>query len=480
MSLLLSDSNAGMMARRTIPLIILVPPFLGLLRTLGGSMGWFDEGTGRTLLIVGIILVTLPLMWNTLRVVARQEDAEKAANRYIEDTLESLADGFLRLDSNWRFTYVNREAERIIMDRDRLLGRRWQDVFPEAVGAPIQATMRRVIQERVSVTVENYYEPWKRWFLLKLYPMDDGGLTSIFTDITEQKRMQDAIRNSEVHLAEELARRTDQVTRAERALARNERMAAVGTLASGLAHDINNIAMPLGLRMERLLRTPGMSADLKSELSAVTALLEHLRSMSKNLSLFSRDPEQEGIVGYTDLATWWGSVEMLLASSLFSGRAGNVRLVGDIPRKLPPVKVSPHRLTQAVINLVHNARDAILARGTECETNGDGVAPQGTITIQARISKDEPAVTLTVSDDGCGMAPEVMRRAFEPFFTTKDRSSSVSSGSGLGLSLVQAICERSGGTLEIDSEVGRGTTITMVLPIASDSEEALAAEQSIS
>jgi signal transduction histidine kinase len=477
MRLLLSDSMAGIMARRALPVVILVPPLFGWLRNLGGEMEMYDEGTGRTLLIVSIILVTVTVLWHTLRVVARQEEASNAANRYIEDTLESIADGFIRIDPEWRFTYVNREAERLLMERRLLLGKAWHDVFAAAVGTEMEFAMQRAMNTRVPIEIEHFYEPWQRWFLVKLHPMEDGGLSSVFTDITSQKSLQDTIRNNEIYLAEELARRTDQVVRAERALARNERMAAVGTLASGLAHDINNITMPLGLRMERLLKNPSVSRELKGELSAVTALLDHLRSMSKNLSLFSRDPEQEGTVGSTDLSTWWASVEMLLASSLFGSKrtaANQIKLRGEIPRGLPAVNVAPHRLTQAVINLVHNGRDAIMARGLDCNTNGDGDGLQGTITIRARTHAQGPdsSVAVSVIDDGCGMSPEVMTRALEPFFTTKDRSEAVSSGSGLGLSLVQAICERSGGSLEIESEVGTGTTVTMVLPIAGQPQEA--------
>jgi PAS domain S-box-containing protein len=485
MRLILSRSGAGTIARRALPILIISPLALGWLRTVGGREGWFDDGTGRSLLIVSIILITVAVLWNTLRVVANHEEAQQKVDRYIEDTLESLADGFIRLDPEMHFTYVNRQAERMLMERKALLGRRWQDVFPAVVGGDLDRGMQRVLRDHMPMEIENYYEPWKRWYLVKLYPMEDGGLTAIFTDITAQKALQDMIRDSEVRLADELARRTDQVVHAERALARNERMAAVGTLASGLAHDINNIAMPLGLRMERLLKSRAIDAEMKAELTAVTALLDHLRSMAKNLSLFSRDPEQEGIVGFTDLASWWAGVEVLLASSLYGNKGGHVtiRLNGDIPAGLPPVRVSPHRLTQAVVNLVHNARDAIMARGEDCDGSGNGSDEEGagTITIHARARDDDAAIALKVIDDGCGMAPEVMRRAFEPFYTTKDRSNTgAGSGSGLGLSLVQAICERTGGSLDIESKEGVGTTVTMILPVASDTEEAMTGSREIS
>jgi PAS domain S-box-containing protein len=398
--------------------------------------------------------------------VAAKENAERSASRYIEETLESLNDGFLRMDAQGRLTYVNRSAETMLMGRSEMLNRTWQELFPAAIGTDIDVAMQRVMQEKISLEIENHYAPWNKWYLVKIQPMDDGGVTTVFQDITEAKRMREALQQTEAHLEQELARRTEQVTRAERALATNERMAAVGTLASGLAHDMNNIAMPLELRMKRLLEDPSLTPEIRTGLGAVRTLLDHLRHMAKNLSLFSRDPEQEGVVGTTQLAPWWSDVEGLIASSLFAKRDGYIELRGDIPPALPPVNVSPHRLTQAILNLVHNGRDAILAAGLERVEPRD-IA--GHIRIEARRPENESFVMIAVSDDGTGMTLDVLRRATEPFFTTRDRSESPGgSGSGLGLALVQSICERSGGSLSITSEVGRGTTITLLLPVATE------------
>jgi PAS domain S-box-containing protein len=284
--------------------------------------------------------------------------------------------------------------------------------------------------------------------------------TGYLRDITERKQADDRLQTA-------LATRTAEVQRAEKALATAQRLASVGTFASGLAHDITNITLPLGTRLDPLLKAPNLTDEQRSNFSVILALLDHLRIMAKNLSLFARDPEQEGIIGSTELASWCANVHGLLESSL-GGPHGDsrVRLKCDIPAGLPAVAIAPHRLTQAALNLVHNARDAILAKqhAQGCaKTNGHA----GSITIEAAANSSESAVALKVIDDGLGMTPDVLRRAIEPFFTTKDRPTAAGvAGSGMGLSLVHAICARAGGTLDIDSQPGKGTTITLTLPVA--------------
>ncbi|HVZ94177.1 MAG TPA: ATP-binding protein, partial [Phycisphaerales bacterium] len=200
-------------------------------------------------------------------------------------------------------------------------------------------------------------------------------------------------------------------------------------------------------------------------------LLDHLRAMANNLSLFSKDPQQEGTEGRTDLARWCGQVRGFIEASAGS----SVYIKWDIPDSLPEVAIAPHRMTQAVLNLVHNARDAILSmKGPLAGTPG-----AGRIDVEARLDPTASAtnrrVVVKVSDNGVGMDEETKRRCIEPFFTTKDRSGAgtPSGGTGLGLSLVHAIVERVKGRMEIDSEIGVGTTITMRLPLAEPSLSSL-------
>lgn len=299
------------------------------------------------------------------------------------------------------------------------------------------------------------------------------------TDVTERRQMVEALRAHRDNLQQLVDARTSELLKAHARAATQERMAAVGTLAAGLAHDMNNLLLPLGMQLDLLNSggplspgrvPPAIPPEVKEELAVLSSLLGHLRALAHNLSLFTRDPSKEGIQGRAKLADWCAQVSKLIHASVGSG----INVTWDCAPTLPEAAIAPHRLTQAVQNLVHNARDAILSRRSAGEAAGgrDGVVlgcPVGTIAVAARQGEGEQFIELSVTDDGSGMSEEVLRHCREPFYTTKDRPASAgtpSGGSGLGLSLAHQIVEGVGGEMLIDSTLGQGTTITLRIPVA--------------
>lgn len=120
-----------------------------------------------------------------LKLAETRQRAEQQASRI----LESITDGFIALDRDWRVTYVNSQAEQLNgMARESLLGRDHWEIFPEAIGTTVDREFHRAVAERVPVEFENYYAPWSRWFHLKAYPTAEGGLSAFFEDITEGKQ----------------------------------------------------------------------------------------------------------------------------------------------------------------------------------------------------------------------------------------------------------------------------------------------------
>ena len=129
-------------------------------------------------------------------------DTPAAGNLSLPDidteVLERITDGFIALDSDWRITYFNGEAERLNnMRREDILGKNHWELFPATVGATVYCELHRAFTERVPVDFENYYAPWKRWFHVKAYPASDGGLAVFYEDITDRKAVQEALRRSE-------------------------------------------------------------------------------------------------------------------------------------------------------------------------------------------------------------------------------------------------------------------------------------------
>jgi len=128
----------------------------------------------------------------------RIEREQQELHQQIATTLESISDGFMRFDRDWRIVYVNAEAERINQrPREEMLGKSHWELFPATVGTRLEDEFRRAVADRVKVEFENYYEPWGRWFAINGYPSPDGGLAIYFRDITERKHAEDAARRAE-------------------------------------------------------------------------------------------------------------------------------------------------------------------------------------------------------------------------------------------------------------------------------------------
>ncbi len=128
-----------------------------------------------------------------------QADAERrAAQRRVATTLDSVTDGFIRFDRDWRVVYVNAAAERLNrLPRDETLGKTVWELYPAVVGTEVEAAYRRSAAERVAVDLEHYYEPWDQWHALRCYPAEGGGLTVLMRDVTDRKRDEARLQASE-------------------------------------------------------------------------------------------------------------------------------------------------------------------------------------------------------------------------------------------------------------------------------------------
>jgi len=210
-----------------------------------------------------------------------------------------------------------------------------------------------------------------------------------------------------------------------------DRLASLGTLAAGLGHDMNNVLLPVRARLNAL-EHGGLSPAAVRHIRAVRRSIAYLQHLSDGLHFLALNPDGPGIAGdadeTTNVATWWTNMGPLLRKSL----PPHVKLSVRLPRDLPEVRIPPHWLTQAILNLMVNAGEA---------------APKGRrgahVRLSAQTVDDGPNATvrLSVSDNGRGMAPAIQRRAFDPFFTTKAREM----GTGLGLPLVRKVAARAGG-----------------------------------
>ncbi len=242
--------------------------------------------------------------------------------------------------------------------------------------------------------------------------------------------------------------------RAEGALRQAQRMEAIGQLTGGVAHDFNNL-LTVVLGNIDILQRRGASKD-----AAVTARLDAIRSAAERgatltshlLSFARRQPLMPKPV---DLNATVSGMQNLLDSAV----GLRARIEFDLEPGLWPAMVDQNQIELLILNLVINARDAMIIPGVIT------IVTYNTFRTRSSAPDAPPPgdyVRIVVRDTGSGMSPEVLNRVFEPFFTTK----ALGAGSGLGLSQVFGTARQSGGAVKIESEVGRGTIVTVDLPCA--------------
>lgn len=228
-----------------------------------------------------------------------------------------------------------------------------------------------------------------------------------------------------------------------------DRLASLGTLAAGLGHDMNNVLLPVRARLNAIEHT-GINSAALTHVKAVRRSVAYLQHLSDGLHFLSVDPDGLGVADVTnaetDLHRWWSQVGMLLRKVV----PAHVRVVASFSKLLPAVRIAPHWLTQAMLNLIVNAGEAIPAQRRD-----------GRVRISALLADDGQAINVMVTDNGRGMTASVQRRAMDLFFTTKPRGM----GTGLGLPLARKVADRAGGKLVITSKPRRGTTVELGLPL---------------
>ncbi len=243
------------------------------------------------------------------------------------------------------------------------------------------------------------------------------------------------------HLEEMVDARTAELKATHEQLRQADRLASIGTLAAGLGHDMNNVLLPIRARLDAI--GAGLSAEGKEHAEAIRRSLAYLQQLSDGLHLLALDPEDSEASGLaTNVGEWWRQIGSLMTKAAPKRIAFQV----DLPTDLPEIAVPPHRLTQAILNLVVNSGEAI---------RGEGI-----IRIWGRDVAEAGVVRIGVTDSGEGMTEAVRRQALDPFFTTKKRGL----GTGLGLSLVRGVAQAAGGSVSIESAPGKGTTVTLDLP----------------
>jgi two-component system NtrC family sensor kinase len=269
-----------------------------------------------------------------------------------------------------------------------------------------------------------------------------GTLATRFNTMTaELGRATQALRDSADELERKVEQRTAELRTMQGHLVQAEKMAAVGKLSAGVAHEINN---PLtGILTNSSLMLEDLPADHPWRDDVQTIVNETLRcrKIVKGLLDFSRQSKpQRTLLQMNEI------IEDVLALVRNQPAFSGVTVSYDLDPALPTILADADQLRQVVLNIVLNAAEAMTARG-------------GELRLASRGLPDRQAVEITFADTGPGIPDEVQARMFEPFFTTKK------TGTGLGLSIVYGIVERHRGSLRVEPTPGGGATFRLTIPV---------------
>ena len=266
-------------------------------------------------------------------------------------------------------------------------------------------------------------------------------------DITERHRAEDALR----HSTGELQIALEELKKAQAVMIRQEKLASIGTLASGVAHEILN---PLNIisTIIQLLQMEELPAQAREQLDEVMGQIRRATKITNNLRMFSHQKEAE--ISTVQVNSLIDRTLVLVEHDL---NLDNILVERDYDPELPEIEADDDQLAQIFLNLISNARDAMAGRRDR--------------RITIRTQRAEDGVTISFVDTGGGIPQPYLDKIFDPFFTTKNPGH----GTGLGLSIVYSIVESHNGTIEVLSEEGRGTEFVIHLPAANRAEKKTAA-----
>jgi signal transduction histidine kinase/CheY-like chemotaxis protein len=268
-----------------------------------------------------------------------------------------------------------------------------------------------------------------------------------------ERKLRETLQSMNEVLEDRVAERTRELGQAQDALVQSQKMEAIGQLTGGVAHDFNNLLTVIRSSTD-FLRRPDLPEERRRRyLDAVSDTVDRAAKLTAQLLAFAR---RQTLSPETFDA---GERIRDVAQMLDSLMGARIRIVTQVPESACLVRADASQFETALVNLAVNARDAMAGEGALTIGLACGRPMPA---IRGHAGSTAPSVAVSVTDTGSGIASDRLTRIFEPFFTTKE----VGKGTGLGLSQVIGFAKQSGGDIEVDSVVGRGSTFTLYLPQA--------------
>jgi signal transduction histidine kinase/CheY-like chemotaxis protein len=405
-----------------------------------------------TILVATIFALTALLLGIGLFFFVRTRKELKASRQehektyeHLQDAIECISDGFALWGTDDRLIVGNARVLEFLPEFTPYFypGCKFETLVEVAGTTGLYAVPEDQLDDFKAERIARHHNPGEpfvhklkdnRWVQIKERRTEDGCIVQVWTDLSELKSQ-------------------------EQQLLQAQKMEVVGQLTGGIAHDFNNLlTVVLGNLelMAEVLRTGKIEKITKLVMRATEAA-RRSATLTQRLLAFSRrqalQPEA------TDLKELIGGMADLLNRSL----GEPITLKTSFDDSPWAVMVDPNQLESALLNLTINARDA-MPNGGQLIIKTENVVISAEEMKLLELPEAGEYGKLSILDTGFGMSPETIERAFEPFYSTKD----VGQGSGLGLSMVYGFVQQSGGQIRIDSEINKGTCVSLYLPKASD------------
>lgn len=336
-------------------------------------------------------------------------------------------------DIEGRILFVNRQWEKLFhLTQGEVLGKTEFDVLPSATARELRANDRLVLERNAPIDFEEtaQLDDGLHTYISSKFPLNDANgksyaVCGISTDITEKKRS-----------AEELARQRE-------AIYQREKLAALGSLLAGVAHELNN---PLSVVVARavLLEEQGDPAARAMAIKIRVAAERCARIVRTFLGMARQEAPEHRPVSINDV------VHAALDMTAYGLRTSGIEVVLDLSSDMPLMLADADQLHQVLLNLIINAQQALQ----------DQEGPRR-IELTSRFDAARHLACVTVADNGPGIPPDLRARVFEPYFTTKPTGF----GTGVGLAMSQGLVETHGGTLVLDCPPDGGAVFTVTLPV---------------
>jgi PAS domain S-box-containing protein len=493
---LVSRTAGGQTARRLLPVAFVSPLVLGWLRLEGQRRGLYSTEFGVALFAVVLLALFVTMVYVSGRSLAKAEmrrrateDMLAASEAFYHTLVETLPQNIFRKDLQGRFTFANNGfLAEIGKSLPELRGKTDFDFFPRDLAERYRRDDQDVVRTgKPFETVEAHVKPTGEKIyvqVIKTAVYDDRGKVigtqGMFWDVTEKKRSEEMLeeknRQLEAAAAAERAAR-EALEQAQGQLVQSEKLAGLGQMVAGVAHEINNPLSFVGnnvvviqrdvAALRRLIdlykqADGSIPPDLRAQIAELEEQIDLPYTLSNLDGLFSRSRDglrriQQIVKDLRDFARLDESE--LEAVDLNAGIESTLNIVqGHAKRKhvklvpqlgpLPLVTCYPAKVNQVVMNLVTNAIDA----------------SRDEADVFIRTRGDERGVEIEVEDTGCGIPEPVRKKIFDPFFTTKPPGE----GTGLGLSISYGIVRDHGGKIEVQSEAGKGSKFKVWIPQRSE------------